>query len=156
MEEEKNVFSKVVLCDVDGTLADCSHRQGFVRTKPKNWKAFNAGIHLDKPHEDIIWLVKTLHQAGCKIIICTARTSDQKEKTMKWLDDVAGLKGVYSAIYMREEKDYRDDSIVKKEILDQIREDGHDPYMVIDDRDRVVRAWREVGLRCLQVADGNF
>jgi uncharacterized HAD superfamily protein len=149
-------MKRVILVDVDGTLADCSHRQSFVRSKPKNWRAFNEAIHLDTPHEDIIWLVKTLHKSGCTIIICTARTADLKEKTVKWLDEVAGLKGVYTAIYMREEKDYRDDGIVKREILDQIREDGYDPYMVIDDRDRVVRAWRDAGIRCLQVADGNF
>ena len=27
---------------------------------------------------------------------------------------------------------------------------------VLDDRSQVVKMWRELGLTCLQVADGNF
>jgi hypothetical protein len=57
---------------------------------------------------------------------------------------------------MRKKGDYRDDSIVKKELLDQIRKDGYNPLLAFDDRDRVVKAWRECGIRCLQVAEGNF
>ena len=29
-----------VICDIDGTVADCSHRLHWIQSKPKNWKAF--------------------------------------------------------------------------------------------------------------------
>jgi hypothetical protein len=29
-------------------------------------------------------------------------------------------------------------------------------FLVLDDRDQVVKMWRERGFRCLQVANGNF
>lgn len=149
-------MSKVILCDIDGTLADPKHRLGFVRTKPKNWKAFFELSEHDPPHDDIVWLVKTLKAVGCTILIVTARNEDERERTVKWLHEKAGLEGVYERLYMREAKDYRDDSVVKKEILDKIRSDGYNPEIVLDDRNGVVAMWREAGLRCLQVQPGDF
>lgn len=57
---------------------------------------------------------------------------------------------------MRTAGDYRDDSIVKLELYHEMCDDGYDPYMVFDDRDRVVSMWRELGVRCMQVDYGNF
>lgn len=147
---------KDIIVDIDGTLANCEHRQHYVRSKPRNWKAFNAQIYEDAVHLDIVWLIKILHSVGCRIVICSARTDDLREVTEKWLKNKAGLDGIYEKLYLRGEKDYRDDDIIKRELLDVIRSDGFDPQMVFDDRDRVVKIWREAGLRCLQVAPGNF
>lgn len=145
-----------IICDIDGTLSELSHRQEFLKMTPKNWKKFNSLVHLDGVHGDIVWLIKTLKQSGARIIICTARTEDIKEETIDWLDNVAQLKGFYNAIYMRKSKDYRDDGIVKTELLEQMRQDGFNPVMALDDRNKAVAAWRAAGLRCLQVAEGNF
>lgn len=149
-------MTKVILCDVDGTLSNGQHRQHYLSIKPKNWKAFVNASPLDPPYEDVVWLVKTLHEAGNTILIVTARSEDERNVTKKWLDEVAGLKHVYEKMYMRESGDYRDDAIVKKEILENIRLDGYDPFMVLDDRNKVVNMWRSVGIRCLQVQDGDF
>jgi hypothetical protein len=63
---------------------------------------------------------------------------------------------VPEAFYMRSDKDYRADYIVKREMLDKIRADGYDPVLVFDDRTSVVNMWREAGLRAVQVAPGDF
>ena len=73
--------------------------------------------------------------------------------TLKWLAD---HEIPFDDIYMRAEKDYRSDDIIKSELLDQILNDGYEPVMVFDDRDQVVKMWRERGLICAQVAEGNF
>lgn len=152
-------FGKTVIVDIDGTVADGTHRQHHLR-KPKgekkNWAAFNSLMHLDTEHHDIIWLVKLLYSNGCKIVFCSGRNEDNRQVTEAWLEEKAGLKPYYEKLYMRPSKDYRDDSIIKRELLQKIREDGYDPFLVIDDRNRVVNMWREEGLRCLQVADGDF
>ncbi len=58
---------------------------------------------------------------------------------------------------MREAGDMRKDSIVKKELFDQHIRGKYNVRMVIDDRDQVVDMWRnELGLTCLQVAEGDF
>lgn len=144
-----------VLCDVDGTLADNSHRQHWVRSKPKNWAAFNATMEQDKPISATIHTLKALKAAGFKIIIVTARTDDLKQITVDWL---AEHDIIYDVMYMRKDKDYRDDSIVKSELLDQIlaEQPAWYPEFVLDDRDRVVQMWRSRGIPCFQVAPGDF
>jgi hypothetical protein len=145
-----------IIVDIDGTIADCSHRAHWVRSNPKNWPAFNKGMKNDTKHDDIIWLVKTLYEAGCTILIASGRGDEDRPTTIEWLDTVAGLGGIYQKLYMRKAKDYRSDDIVKSEILDQMRQDGYNPSITIDDRNQVVSMWRERGLRCLQVAPGDF
>jgi hypothetical protein len=57
---------------------------------------------------------------------------------------------------MRAEKDNRKDSIVKVEFLHDITRDWGWPYLWVDDRQQVVDAIREQGVRVLQVAPGDF
>ncbi len=57
---------------------------------------------------------------------------------------------------MRSEGDHRPDYKVKEELLGRILKDGFEPIMAFDDRDQVVKMWREAGVPCAQVADGNF
>ncbi len=144
---------KDIIFDIDNTLANGEHRQAFLRSHPRNWAAFNAAMHLDEPHADIIWLLKELWTTGNRILIATGRNEDDREPTEAWLNKHSIP---YQNLYMRPAKDYRDDAIIKKEIYEQMKADGYDPFMVFDDRDRVVKMWREIGLRCCQVAPGDF
>jgi adenylate cyclase class IV len=57
---------------------------------------------------------------------------------------------------MRKTGDNRPDNIVKKEIFDSNIKNNYYIEFVLDDRNKVVKMWRELGLTCLQVADGNF
>jgi hypothetical protein len=48
-----------VVVDLDGTLADCTHRLHHVRGHGrKNWEAFFAGCHLDMPNPVVVALVR--------------------------------------------------------------------------------------------------
>jgi NMD protein affecting ribosome stability and mRNA decay len=62
----------------------------------------------------------------------------------------------YKALYMRPIKDYRKDSIVKVELLKQIRNDWGTPLLWFDDREQVVETIRKEGIRVLQVSEGKF
>ena len=61
-----------------------------------------------------------------------------------------------SELLMREDDDYRDDSIVKPELLDKAGIKLDDILCVFEDRNRMVKKWRELGLTCVQVNEGNF
>ena len=145
-----------VIWDIDGTLANCEHRIHWVRSKPKNWPAFNRAMKDDTPHWDIVWLLRNFYSAGVMILIASGRSEDDRVVTETWLNEVAKVHGMYTKLYMRASKDYRRDDIVKSEILDQMRADGFDPTMVVDDRQQVVDMFRSRGLRVLQVAPGDF
>ena len=75
------------------------------------------------------------------------------KETIKWLND-NGIK--FDDLYMRFTNDLRKDSIVKQEIYEMCIKDKYNVLFVLDDRDQVVNMWREQGLKCLQVAEGNF
>ncbi len=143
----------VLICDIDGTVADLAHRRVYIITRPKNYAAFEAAMPDDLPIQHIIDTVISLHDAGWTIIMCSGRGSQQREGTIEWLFKHSVP---WHALYMRAEKDYRRDDIIKGELLDQILEDGFNPTLVLDDRDRVVAMWRARGIPCVQVAPGNF
>lgn len=151
-----NKFPECIIFDIDGTLANCDHRIHWVRSKPKNWPAFSRAMKDDTPNWDIIWLLQSVWMAGATILIASGRSEDDRAVTEKWLNEVAKIPDKYTKLYMRASKDYRSDDIVKSEILDQMRTDGYNPTMAIDDRQQVVDMWRRRGLRCLQVAPGDF
>ena len=49
-----------------------------------------------------------------------------------------------------------DDKIVKECLYRTHVEPRFNVKFVLDDRNRVVDMWRSLGLKCLQVAEGNF
>lgn len=143
----------VLICDIDGTIADLTHRRRYIATKPKNYPAFERTMHLDTPIDPVIAAVKTLHLADWTVIMCSGRGAQNRGVTEEWL----ARHGVpYHRLYMRAEKDYRKDSIIKAELLDQIIVDGFAPTIIFDDRNQVVEMWRGRGLTCVQVAFGDF
>lgn len=141
-----------VIFDIDGTLADVTHRREHLLSKPKDWKSWNAKAPHDTPKPSIVRLLKTL-SADSKIIITTGREDQFKETTKHWL----WQHGIHhDLMLMRKTKDYRADDVIKAEMFDKIMYHGYMPWLVIDDRDRVVAMWREKGLTCLQCAPGDF
>lgn len=145
--------NKIIVFDIDGTVADVTHRRQFVASKPKNWAAWNAGMSRDTVHEDIKFIYDTFRAAGARIIFCSGRGEENRAVTIRWLKD-NGFQ--FEALFMRREKDYRQDSIVKVELLEQIRQWHGEPALWFDDRTQVVDAIRAQGVRVLQVAPGDF
>lgn len=146
-------MTKVIVFDIDGTLANIEHRRGFVASKPKNFKAFNAAIPQDTPHEEITFLAKTFADQGHTVLLCSGRGEESRDITI----DQMGNFGVrFDKLFMRKEGDYRADNIVKVELLADIRKQFGEPYLWFDDRKQVVDAIRAEGVRVLQVAPGDF
>jgi hypothetical protein len=145
-------MTKVIVCDIDGTVANLVHRRQYVASKPKNWRAFNAGMAQDTVYEDIQWMVTSLSMYS-DLVFCTGRSEEQRAVTEQWLAD---NKFTYEGLFMRSAGDNRQDSIVKVELLQQIREKHGEPFLWIDDRQQVVDAIRAEGVRVIQVAPGDF
>jgi len=143
----------LVCFDIDGTLANLDHRLGFVRTKPKNWAAFDAGIPNDKVNEPVAEAFRAL-SAFNTVILASGRNENSRAATETWLQKNGFYE--YDKLYMRKAGDYRGDDIVKREILDEIIADyGKKPDMVFDDRPRVVKMWRENGIFVFDVYQGE-
>lgn len=134
--------------DLDGTLADCSHRVHFLDAK--DWRGFFASVNRDAPIPHVIELLLTLHGAGQRIEIWSGRSDECRVETEAWLVRY-GIPAIVPVI-MRSAGDKRSDDEVKVEFLR-----GTDrPDIIFDDRARVVEMWRHEGIPCFQVAAGDF
>lgn len=145
-----------VIVDIDGTLADCHHRQRHINKSPRDWTKFLSPelVCKDKLIEPIARLVNSL-VVSHTILYASGRPDTLRETTIDWLS-THDLWFPPFQLYMRRGGDKRPDVVVKREILNEIRADGFDPWLSIDDRAAVVEMWRDEGLTCLQVADGDF
>lgn len=141
MQETKKI--PALICDMDGTLADCGHRLHWVNSKPKNYNAFEAECHKDPVVQPVKDLIEGFLSVGYKILIVSARMDGRKQLTVDWLEK---QNIPYAALYMRTQGDSRKDDIVKLELLDRIRKDGYNPTVAVDDRKRVKRMWVEQGI----------
>lgn len=148
---------KAVIVDVDGTLArNYGHRSFYDYSRV-------CDDAVRQPIADLLW---HFIDQGFIPIIMSGRDDSCRDDTETWLFDKLGLlaqgQGAlgderdYIGPLMRATGDKRDDAIVKLELFNEHVRDHYDVRYVLDDRDRVVRAWRSIGLTCLQVADGNF
>lgn len=141
------------LFDVDGTLADITHRLHHIENQPKDWDAFFAACPRDKPIGHICNLARAL-SGHAPIVLVSGRSDAVRTETDYWIKVCAQIG--FADLYMRKAGDHRPDDIVKGELLDQILDAGWKPLMAFDDRDRVVKMWRKRGIPCAQVADGDF
>ena len=140
---------KDVIVDIDGTLADCSHRVHFIRGKRKKWKKFFDAASKDRPRIDVVARVRELAKRH-RIHLVSGRPEQYRRQTLEWLGH---YRIPFESLHMRENGDYRSDDIVKQEILD-LCFDKANIELVIDDRPRVVRMWQSNGLKVLDVGDG--
>jgi hypothetical protein len=140
-----SILKKVILCDIDGTLANLEHRKQYATSTPKNWSAFYATVSQDTPILQTVWLVQQLHQLqGAVIVFCSGRHDGVREETKTWLETHLGF--AVEHLYMRRYGDHRSDHVVKAALLETIRQDGFEPFLVLDDRPEVVAMWRRNGL----------
>ena len=140
---------KDVIVDVDGTVADLSHRRHFLETTPKDYKSFFDSCINDSPRTEIIEKVKKLSEKF-NIFIVSGRPDSHREETTTWLIN----NGVpFVSILMRRASDHRPDTDVKFEILRRYF-NPNNVEKVFDDRPSVIRMWRENGLSVEDVGNG--
>lgn len=154
------VFGNCIIVDIDGTIADLSHRLHFIKTegKKKDWKSFLSNCEHDEPKEDVIRLIQSVkngyHNHSVNVVLCSGRGDEYRDKTQNWLQMHFNR---YNHLFMRERADYREDYIIKEIILDfEIMTRYNNIIVAFDDRDQVVKMWRSRDILCMQVASGDF
>lgn len=93
---------------------------------------------------DVIDLVHAFASTTDSQIICVSgREAVCKEWTKQWLDTYYID---YSELHMRAEGDSRCDTIVKEEIFWEYIEPNYNVIAAFDDRARVIRKWKDIGI----------
>lgn len=165
---------EVILCDLDGTLALMGDRSPYDASRCDE---------LDKPNWPVIECVKAMYAKGVKVIFFSAREDKDREPTerfinkwvtseVKWTEavydgstasanvtgrvEMTAMKQIPYELFMRPTGDQRNDGIMKELMFNEHIRGKYNVRFILDDRDRVVNKWREMGLTCFQVNPGNF
>ena len=146
----------IVIFDLDGTLAIIEKRlkESSMKNGKINWKRFFSDelIKKDLPNPPVIKTANLFHQNGFKIYIFSGRSEKTKEATIQWLKkyDVP-----YDLLKMRAKNDTRPDEVIKKEFVVELSI-LKNIFLILDDREKVVKMWRSLKLPCFQVNEGLF
>lgn len=140
--EQDECLPKAIICDLDGTLAIL------------NRNPFDASTcEEDGLNVNVANIVKTYHSLGHKILLVSGRHDTHQPQTERWL---AKHEIPYHSLTLRKANDSRKDAIIKEEIFNEHIRDKYFIDFVLDDRNQVVEKWRQLGLTCCQVAEGDF
>lgn len=145
----------MIVFDLDGTLADCSHRVHLVPEKGGDWAPFHAACGEDEPIRPMVNLLTMLVKAHREVQIWTARPIDVREETERWIKQRIPLASE-APLRMRHSEDLRSSAALKESWLDEALQEGWVIDMVFEDRPAVVAMWRRRGILCCQCAEGNY
>ena len=148
-------IDKIVIFDLDGTLADITARR--VKSTKDNgkmdWSIFFDPdmVDLDDPNTPVIQMAKLL-SSQYRIWILSGRSDVTQQATLDWLRK---HNVPFDHLQMRPQNLlFMPDNDLKQSWLDTIGKEN--VAMVFDDRNQVVDMWRSNGLTCFQVDDGDF
>lgn len=158
----------IYIFDLDGTIADPTHRLKYIKGERKDWSAFFRACSEDAPIEAGVKTLQSLRKSGADVWIWTGRSDVVKKQTVQWLqrhrcfgyprDVLWAWPFMYPDRFrMRPDGDHRPDHVLKSEWLEMLDPPERNRIIaVFEDRDRVVEMWRDSGIACFQVANGNF
>jgi predicted kinase len=130
------------LVDIDGTLAINNTRNPF------EWHRVDE----DDLNPAVAKLVEKLSR-DTKIILLSGRSSVCRELTISWLKK-HNIEHHY--LFMRSAEDNRADDILKSELYYLHVRGKYNVLGVIDDRPKVCRMWRNLGLNVFQVGNPDY
>jgi hypothetical protein len=147
----------IIVVDLDNSLCNCDHR--IHHALNKDWDAFHEALMDDVPNPDVYALIKMMDDlySSPGLFFLTGRNERYRPKTLEWLKkhNINPDK-----LIMRPDNDFTPDHEIKIRMLEE-ELGGKEKVLslvlfVLDDRDRVVEAFREYGLKCWQVRAGAY
>jgi predicted kinase len=137
----------VIICDLDGTLA----LHDGLRGPYEHEKA--ADDKVNQPVLDVIRAMLHFTEWTTHLVYLSGREDKFREPTLAFLRKNACPD---APLYMRPTGDKRNDTVVKYELFNAHVRGKFNVKFCLDDRDRVVKLWRDMGLPTFQVNFGNF
>lgn len=161
-----------IVCDLDGTICDIRHRQHLAQCG--DWEEFHGLIDKDAPRATALSVLNLLRNSmnneghPPELIFLTGRPEQYRPQTEKWLADNAlmFLEDDYAALLMRGKHQGGSDTVVKQELLETYLKENYgegvepsywmERVIILDDRDKVVAHFRDLGYEAWQVAEGAY
>jgi phosphoglycolate phosphatase-like HAD superfamily hydrolase len=131
--------------DIDGVLADVTHRLHHLQRRPKNWHGFFADAIHDPPLADGLRLA-TEAARDCEVVYVTGRPEACRRDTVAWLRQHGLPQGTLS---MRAQRDRRPAKLAKPQLLKRLAA-GRTVAVVVDDDLAVCDAYEAAGWTVLR------
>jgi predicted kinase len=131
--------------DIDGTLAIKSPERGYFE-----WDK----VGLDFPNIPVLTVFFYLANAMVlrpKIFIFSGRDESCREETIKWLGEYINIDDYI--LLMRPKNNTEDDRIIKEKMYENHIKGKYNVLGIFDDRPKVCRMWRQLGLPVFQVGN---
>ena len=144
-------MSNIILCDIDGTIANNDHRQHFLEGK-KDWDGFFSELINDKPIPEIINQIKEYHSSGNKIIFLTGRPERYRKQTLLWLLEYFDFE---LNLLMRKNKDKRNKLIIKKEMF-ELNFNVKDIFLIFENDEELISMWKDVGANVFDINKSDY
>lgn len=163
--------------DLDGTLAHNKQRAHLAPPKElmdidSAWHTWGDACDTDTPYPDIVTTLNVLRAGGAEIWFWSARSARHKDKTARWLlhhvlegpRPNLGLYGTEAqyleerfGLKMRPEGENGKDHTLKLAWLEAMDPtDRRRLVGIFEDRNSVVKMWREAGVTCFHVAEAEW
>ena len=142
MTSNKNI----VICDIDGTVANNDHRQHLLKGF-KTWDLFFKALEKDTPILEVIEYVLKLHSNGKKIVFITGRPERFRKPTLRWLSRYFDFE---LNVFMRSNSDIRHKKLVKKDIFTE-NFNSEQIYIAIENDLDLIGLWKSLGLAVKEI-----
>lgn len=129
----------VAVIDIDGVLADVSHRIHHIEGRPKDWAAFFAAVDDDPLLPEGAEAVRQAALDGLEVVYLTGRPERLRAQTVAWLRRWS-LPG--GPVVMRPDRDHRPARVFKVQALKDM---NRGVAWVLDDDPQVLEALIEAG-----------
>lgn len=148
--------TRAVICDLDGTLCDANHRVHYIEKQPKNWVKFFAESFRDPVNTWCLDMMKEYHAQGVEILFVTGRHDGLVKSTLGWLFTHTPFEVELNRnLFMRGEGDFREDTIVKKEIYEKVIAPHYEVIMAVDDKPSIIKMWESFGIPVIHCGPGS-
>lgn len=135
----------LAVLDIDGVLADVSHRVAHVQRRPKNWAAFFAAMADDPVLPEGLALANQLAEEH-DVVYLTGRPAAYAQVTRDWLDR-HGLPA--GPVMHRRDGDRRPARVAKAALLRAILAKAS-VAVAVDDDEAVCGAYRRLGVHVVR------
>lgn len=141
--------ANAIICDLDGCLVPIEGRMEFI--DKEDWVGFHNAADNMPPNPWCIEILSKFAKDGYQLIFISGRPDKYYNQTNIWIDNVLSTMGIDDKDYYLYLNDTNlPDNEFKVMIYNEKIKPNYKVLFVIEDRQRVVDAWRMTGLICLQ------
>lgn len=143
---------RYIVFDIDGVLADCSHRLKYIQGEDKDYDSFYSydEILKDKPIlnlDKILLNIQCAENSDIDIRFITARNIKSITATAEWLEKYFSIMIEEGDILMRPEKNWRPAYQVKEDLIE--KHIGFENILfAFDDDDQINEMYKKHGVMC--------